>query len=75
MDFELLEKQALCLSVDERARLVRALLASIENLAPYEIESLWLDLAEQRAAAIDRDTTTLVSSDDVSKKARALLTC
>ena len=73
MDFELIEKQALSLSADERARLARALLDSIDNLTPREIETLWLGEAERRAQEIDRGTSALVDGDEVARKARALV--
>ena len=73
MDFELIEKQALSLSAKERARLAQELLDSIDNLAPQEVEALWLDLAERRAAEIDSGSAALVSGEEVMEKARALL--
>ena len=73
MDFELIEKQALSLSAEERARLSRELLDSIDNLTPREIETLWLDEAERRAQEIDRGAAVLVDGDEVARKARALV--
>jgi putative addiction module component (TIGR02574 family) len=73
MDFELIEKQALSLSAEERARLARELLDSIDNLTPREIETLWLDEAERRAQEIDRGASALVDGDEVARKARALV--
>ena len=73
MDFELIEKQALSLSAEERARLARELLDSIDNLTPREIETLWLDEAERRAQEIDRGAAVLVDGDEVARKARALV--
>ena len=73
MDFELIEKQALSLSAEERARLARELLDSIDNLTPREIETLWLDEAERRAREIDRGAAVLVDGDEVARKARALV--
>ncbi len=73
MDFELIEKQALSLSAEERARLARELLDSIDNLTPREIEMLWLDEAERRAQEIDRGASALVDGSEVARKARALV--
>ncbi len=73
MDFELIEKQALSLSAEERARLARELLDSIDNLTPREIETLWLEEAERRAQQIERGEVALVDGDEVARKARALV--
>ena len=73
MNFELIEKQALSLSAEERARLARELLDSIDNLTPAEIEALWLDEAVRRAKEIDSGAAVLVAGEEVAKKARALV--
>ena len=73
MDFELIEKQALNLTAQQRAQLARELLDSIDNLSPEEIRALWLDEAERRAREIDTGVATLVSGEEVSKRARALV--
>ena len=73
MDFELIEKQALSLSAEERARLARELLDSIDNLTPREIEKLWLEEAERRSQQIDRGEVVLIDGDEVARKARALV--
>jgi hypothetical protein len=73
MDFDTLEKQALGLSVQDRARLVHDLLESLDKLTPAEAQSLWLDEAERRAIQIDRGEVSLVSSESVALEARAIL--
>lgn len=73
VDFETFERQALGLSVDERARLAHDLLESIGNLTAADAEPLWLDEAERRARAIDRGDAVLVDGESVSTKARALV--
>jgi putative addiction module component (TIGR02574 family) len=73
MNFELIEKQALSLSAEERARLARELLDSIDNLTPAELEALWLDEAVRRAKEVDSGAAVLVTGEEVAKKARALL--
>jgi putative addiction module component (TIGR02574 family) len=73
MDFASVEQQALGLSTDERARLAQELLESLDALGPDELQRLWLDEAERRAAQTDRGETTLVPAEVVAKKARALL--
>jgi putative addiction module component (TIGR02574 family) len=73
MNFELIEKQALSLSAEERARLARELLDSIDNLTPAELEALWLNEAVRRAKEIDSGAAVLVAGEEVAKKARALV--
>jgi Putative addiction module component len=73
MDFESIEKEALRLNAQQRARLAQELLDSIDNLPPAEIEALWLDAAERRAKEIDSGADMLVAGDEVARKARALV--
>ena len=54
---------ALKLPTEDRARLVRELL-----------EGLWLEEAARRAEQIDSGAVALVPADEVSRKARTLLT-
>lgn len=64
---------ALSLPVEERARLVRQLLESLDTLPSAEVEQLWLEEAARRADRIDRGEVKLVPADEVLAKARALL--
>ena len=73
MDFDLVEKQALGLPAKDRARLVKDLLESLDELTPAEVKSLWLDEAELRAGQIDRGEVDLASAEEVAREARALL--
>jgi putative addiction module component (TIGR02574 family) len=74
MDIEALEREALKLTPTDRARLARELLDSLEALPAQELDSLWLDEAtSHRAAPIDAGEVTLVSAEEVDRKARALL--
>ena len=73
MDIEALEREALKLPAEDRARLARELLDSLDKLPPQELDRLWLDEASRRAAEIDAGEVQLVSSEDVDRKARALL--
>lgn len=63
MDLKAITELALKLPIEERAKLVRELL-----------ESLWLEEAARRAEQIDSSAVPLVPSDEVSRKARTLLT-
>jgi putative addiction module component (TIGR02574 family) len=73
MDITTLEREVLKLSAEERARLVRELLDSLDDLPSQEIDRLWLEEASQRAAQIDTGKVSLVPGDEVDRKARALL--
>ncbi len=73
MDLKALTVLALQLPLEERARLVQELLESFEALPKSEVDRLWLDEAERRAAQLDRGEAQLVPADEVLRKARALL--
>lgn len=73
MDFKSLEKQALSLPAQERAKLAHELLSSLDTLNPAEREQLWLDEAERRASQLDSGEVSLVLGDEVARKARQLL--
>lgn len=73
MDTETIEYEALHLPISARAALAHKLLESLDELSETEAEPLWLDEAERRAAEIDNGTVQLTASDEVSRKARALL--
>ena len=73
MDITTLEREVLKLSAQERARLVRELLDSLDDLPSQDIDRLWLEEAGRRAAQIDAGEVSLVPGDEVDRKARALL--
>lgn len=73
MDIAVLEDEVLKLSALDRARLVRELLDSLDDLPPQELERLWFDEASRRAAQLDTVEVHLVSGEEVDRKARALL--
>jgi putative addiction module component (TIGR02574 family) len=73
VDVKAITDIALSLPVEERARLVRQLLESLDTLPSAEVEQLWLEEAARRADQIDRGEVKLVPADEVLAKARALL--
>jgi putative addiction module component (TIGR02574 family) len=73
MDVKALEREALNLPADDRARLVRELLDSLDDLPSQELDRLWLEEANRRATQLDAGKAELVSGDEVDRKARALL--
>ena len=73
MDITILEREALKLSAKDRARLVRELLDSLDDLPSQDIDRLWLEEASRRATQIDTGEVSLVPGDEVDRKARAML--
>jgi putative addiction module component (TIGR02574 family) len=73
MDVKALEREALNLPADDRARLVRELLDSLDDLPSQELDRLWLEEANRRATQLHAGKAELVSGDEVDRKARALL--
>ncbi len=73
MDIDALEREALKLPPEDRARLVRDLLDSLDELSAEEFDRLWLEEASQRAAQIDAGEVELICAEEVDRKARALL--
>jgi len=68
-----LEEEVLSLPTEERARLAERLLDSLDAPSEEEISELWLEEEARRAREIDEGLVELVSSDEVERKARALL--
>lgn len=60
-----LEAEARKLPPEDRARLVRRLIATLDTGDDHDAEQLWLDEAEQRLAAYRRGETTSVSGSEV----------
>ena len=73
MDIAMLEDEVLKLSAIDRARLVRELLDSLDDLPPQELERLWFVEASRRAAQLDTGEVCLVSGEEVDRKARRVL--
>jgi putative addiction module component (TIGR02574 family) len=73
MDITVLEREVLNLPADDRARLVKELLDSLDNRPSQELDRLWLEEASRRAAQLDTGEVSLVPGDEVDRKARALL--
>jgi putative addiction module component (TIGR02574 family) len=73
MKAETIRREALSLSVQERAELAEQLLSSLDALSEIEIEQLWLQEAARRAVEMDRGLTKRVAADEVRRQAQALL--
>ena len=73
MSFLAIEKEALELPIQERAKLAQRLLESLDDVSAAEAEQLWLDVAARRAEEIDQDIVQLVSAEELESRVQALL--
>nr|WP_145547717.1 addiction module protein [Variovorax boronicumulans] len=73
MKTETIRREALALSVQERAELAEQLLSSLDMLSETEIAELWSTEAARRAAEIDQGHAQRVPADEVRRQAQALL--
>ena len=73
MNLEDVEAEALKLEPAARARLAKALLASLEALSDEENLRLWADEAERRDASWSAGASTGHLADEVFREARARL--
>ena len=73
MNAEAIRREALSLTVRERAELAEQLLASLDALSEDEAAQLWLHEAARRAEEIDRGLAKRISAEDVRREAQALL--
>ena len=73
MNARAIEKEALELPVEKRAKLAQRLLESLENLTESEAEKLWLHEAERRANELDEGKVRLVKSEELERGVRKRL--
>ncbi len=73
MSLDDLKEEAMKLAPEARAKLARALLASLEDLSAAEIERLWVDEAVRRDEEIDAGKVSLRPQNEVLKDARSRL--
>ena len=73
MNARMIEKEALELPVEKRAKLAERLLESLDGLTEAEIETLWLREATRRAAEIDDGRVEPVTSGQFEQRVRARL--
>lgn len=73
MDLETLEREALNLPASDRAKLAHELLESLDSLSPEQLDEAWLDDAERRLREIDSGAVELIPSEEVFRRAQALL--
>ena len=68
-----LEKEALSLPADERARLAQKLILSLDDLSAEELDEAWLAEAAHRARELDRGEVQPIPADEVRRRARSRL--
>jgi putative addiction module component (TIGR02574 family) len=73
MNARLIEKEALELPIDKRAKLAQRLLESLDDLSEAEAERLWANEAARRAREIDEGKVQLVSSEEFERRMRTRL--
>lgn len=73
MSIDELEEAALKLKPEDRARLAERLLDSLENLSDEENSRLWVEEAQRRAAAWDKDPGSGRPADAVFWDAKSRL--
>lgn len=69
--FKEIEKQAIALAAEDRARLAETLLESLQEPLS-EIGTAWAAEIEERVAALDRGETETHAAEDVLAEARRL---
>ncbi|WP_086481619.1 addiction module protein [Oceanospirillum sanctuarii] len=73
MNLQQIESEALHLPEEKRAKLIQALIASLDTPSDSELKSEWLTEAKRRADELDEGVSEPVPASDVLKKARALV--
>ena len=73
MNAATIAREALSLSVQQRAELAALLLPSLDSLSESEIEPLWFQEAAHRAAEMDQGLSKRIPAEEVRQQANALL--
>ena len=68
-----IERDIRALSDDDRARLLRALIAELDGPADADADQAWLEESEKRLAEIDSGAVGVVPAESVFEEARSLL--
>ena len=73
MNTAALKQAVLQLPEQERAQLVHVLLDSLDQPSEANVEQLWLQEAERRAAEIDQGKVQLVTAEELELQVQALI--
>jgi putative addiction module component (TIGR02574 family) len=68
-----IERDIRALNEQDRARLLRALIADLDGPADTDADQAWLEESEKRLAEIDSGAVEAVPAESVIQKARSLL--
>jgi putative addiction module component (TIGR02574 family) len=68
-----LDSEALQLPHEERARLAKTLLLSLDAQAEEDLDRVWAEEAARRLREIERGEVTTIPSDEVFREARSRL--
>ncbi len=71
-DYAEIEKSARLLSPEERARLSEAMIESLREAMPSDIEAAWEAEIQRRIDAYERGEANLIPAEDVFAKARKI---
>lgn len=72
MNLQKIENEALHLPKEERVRLIKRLVLSLDSPPEEELKADWLLEARRRAEELDNGSVQEVSGEDVLRKARTL---
>ena len=73
MNLREIEEEVLHLSENERAELAQKILISLDSPSEDEISADWLIAAQRRARELDEGIVQPIPSEEVMRKAQALL--
>jgi putative addiction module component (TIGR02574 family) len=64
-DVDAIKQELLGLPIEQRARLAEALIDSLQERTPEELEKLWAEEAQRRIAGYEAGSIESVSADEV----------
>nr|WP_298413152.1 addiction module protein [uncultured Halomonas sp.] len=73
MGLQQIEAKVLHLLEEERTKLFRKLVFSLDSPSSEELRAAWLTQAQRRERELDDDSVKAVPGDEVLRKARALI--
>lgn len=73
MSLEELETEIKKLTVQDRAKLAKWIVHSLDDLSESEIEALWVEEAERRLDELEQGMATEISAEEVLRRVRAAI--
>jgi putative addiction module component (TIGR02574 family) len=68
---EFILNEALTMSPDERARIARCLIQSLEEPCVEDVDEKWIQLAQKRLEELENGSVQAASWDEIKKKVRS----